>query len=144
MASGLEAFSKGRPRKRGSSPKLILWNNALINAQSLRSFNDVQRDPSWRGRLVENAVGAKLLNELQGFPWSINYWRDGNDEVDFVVSHGNSHFAIEVKSGRTGKPTGISAFRAAYPGSSTILIGEGGIPLTEFFDTNSEDWFTGG
>ena len=31
-ASGLERFSVGQRRKRGSSPKLVLWNNALVNA----------------------------------------------------------------------------------------------------------------
>jgi predicted AAA+ superfamily ATPase len=30
---------------------------------------------SWWGRLVENAVGAHLLNHLSGFPYSVYYWR---------------------------------------------------------------------
>jgi hypothetical protein len=38
LASGLELFSQGKQRKRGSSPKLILWNNALVNALSTRTF----------------------------------------------------------------------------------------------------------
>ncbi|HPE52165.1 MAG TPA: AAA family ATPase, partial [Methanothrix soehngenii] len=32
LVSGLELFSKGRLRKKGSSPKLVLWNNALVNS----------------------------------------------------------------------------------------------------------------
>ncbi|HYC57239.1 MAG TPA: AAA family ATPase, partial [Candidatus Binatia bacterium] len=58
LASGLELFSRGTVRKRGSSPKLILWNNALITAPSLRSYEQSLADGPWWGRLVENAVGA--------------------------------------------------------------------------------------
>ena len=141
LASGLEAYSKGRLRRRASSPKLILWNNALINASSSQSFEQAQNDGSWWGRLVENAVGAKLLSDLQGSPWSINYWREGDAEVDFVVSRGAAAWAVEVKSGRGGKTPGIAEFRANYPKAKTWIIGTGGIPLNEFFGQPAEQWF---
>src|SRR5207249_2723620 len=35
LVSGLERFSGGQARSRGSSPKLILWNNALVTALGL-------------------------------------------------------------------------------------------------------------
>ena len=140
LISGLELFSKGKPRKRGSSPKFVLWNNALINAPSLKSFRQVKADPTWRGRLVENAVGAKLLNELQGLPWTISYWRDGNHEVDYVVTSASAILGIEVKSGRSGKQTGMIAFKKAYPSAKTLLVGEGGVPLDEFFQRPASDW----
>ena len=129
-------------RKRGSSPKLILWNNALINATSLRSFKEAQRDGPWWGRLVENAVGAHLLNELQGPQWSVTYWREGDSEVDFVVSHGMEIWAIEVKSGRGRKQGGIEAFRKAYPKAKVWLIGADGVKLEEFFSRPAQDWFS--
>lgn len=141
LASGLELFSRGKVRQRGSSPKLILWNNALINATSLRSFAEARRDGSWWGRLVENAVGAHLLNELQGPQWSVTYWRDGIREVDFVVSHGNDVWAIEVKSGRSGRTGGIEAFRKAYPKARTWLFGADGVKLEEFFSRPARSWF---
>jgi hypothetical protein len=142
LASGLELFSRGKVRKRGSSPKLILWNNALINATSLRSFADARGEGNWWGRLVENAVGAHLLNELQGPPWSITYWRDGDDEVDFVVSHGTEVWALEVKSGRSGKRGGVEAFRKAYPKAKVWLIGAEGVKLEEFFSRPAPFWFS--
>lgn len=142
LASGLEFFSQGRVRKRGSSPKLVLWNNALINAASLRSFKEAQADGSWWGRLVENAVGGYLLNGLQGPQWSVTYWREGDAEVDFVVSHGTQVWGIEVKSGRSGKHGGIEAFRAEYPRSKVWLIGAGGLKLEEFFARPAQDWFS--
>ncbi len=88
LASGLELFSRGPVRKRGSSPKLLLWNNAMINALSTRSFDESIADASWWGRLVENAVGGHLANTLHPADYSLTYWRKGKYEVDFVVARG--------------------------------------------------------
>ncbi len=141
LASGLELYSKGQARKRGSSPKLILWNNALVNATSLLTFDHAFADGSWWGRLVENAIGAHLLNHLQGQAWNVTYWRDAGEEVDFVVSHGAQTWAVEVKSGRGNKTPGLNAFRRRYPKAKIWLVGETGIPLSEFFSRSAQDWF---
>jgi uncharacterized protein len=142
LASGLELFSVGQVRKRGSTPKLVLWNNALINALGLRSRAQARADGAWWGRLVENAVGAHLLNGLQGPEWSVTYWRDGDHEVDYVVAHGTRVWGIEVKSARSGKLGGLEAFRRRYPAARTWLIGGGGVPLEEFFARPAAEWFT--
>jgi len=141
LASGLELFSKGQARKRGSSPKLILWNNALVNALSSRAEPEVVRDDAFWGRLVENAVGAHLLNGLTGPEWRITYWRDGPAEVDFVVSHGTRDFAVEVKSGRHSRLSGLASFHRRYPKAATLLIGSDGIPLPDFFSREPSTWF---
>ena len=141
MASGIELFSQGQIRKRGSSPKLILWNNAFINALSLRSRSDVQADGGQWGRLVENAVGAHLLCGLSPTEFAVTYWRDGSAEVDFVVTAGKRTWAIEVKSGRAGRLSGMAAFRKRYPKAEAWLIGADGVPLAEFFGRPVADWF---
>ena len=48
-------------------------------------------------------MGAHLLNHLQGLPYEVTYWRQRNDEVDFVVRSPRGLWVIEVKSGRPGK-----------------------------------------
>ena len=141
LASGLELYSRGQVRKRGSSPKLILWNNALVNATSLLTFDQAFADGSWWGRLVENAVGAHLLNHLQGSSWSVTYWRDAGEEVDFVVSRGAQTWAVEIKSGRGHKTSGLTAFKRRYPKARTWLVGDTGIPLTDFFSSPPQEWF---
>ena len=83
--------------------------------------------------IVENAVGTQLLNSLQGAEWSLTYWRDGNKEVDFVVRRGARIWAVEVKSGQTGKLSGMESFRRRYPEARAWVIGSGGIALEEFF-----------
>ncbi len=141
LASGLPVFSAGTPRKRGGSPKLILWNNALINALAGRRFREAREDAAWWGRLVENAVGAHLLNGLPPSRYTVSYWREGGLEVDYVVARGAALWAIEVKSGRAGKASGLSAFRARKPRSQALLVGSGGIALEEFFRTPPGVWF---
>lgn len=141
LVSGLELFSRGHVRRRGSSPKLVPWNNALVNALSLRTFSEAIADGGWWGRLVENAVGSHLLNGLQGPDWSVTYWRDGDAEVDFVVAHGTRVWALEVKSGRPGKVSGLRAFRKRYPNASVWLIGADGLALDEFFTRPATHWF---
>jgi uncharacterized protein len=140
LASGLELFSRGKQRKRGSSPKLVLWNNALVNALSTRTFADALGDPIWWGRLVENAVGASLCNGLLSVEYEITYWREGNHEVDYVVARGRDIWAIEVKSGRSGKATGLTRFRERYPESKALLVGGQGIPLEAFFSKDPASW----
>lgn len=141
LVSGLELFSRGQVRKRGSSPKLVLWNNALISALSLKSRKEARGDGGWWGRLIENAVGAHLLNGLQGSDWSVTYWRDGPAEVDYVIAHGSRVWALEVKSGRPGRISGMLAFRKKYPKAKLWLLGEGGISLIDFFSRPATDWF---
>lgn len=141
LVSGLEAYSKGQIRKRGSSPKLILWNNALINALSGKSFLEAAGDAAWWGHIVENAVGSHFCNGLEGTEYSITYWREGDKAVDFIVSRGPEFWAIEVKSGRAGKLSGIERFRRKYPEAKTLIVGTGGIPLDEFFMSEPGEWF---
>ncbi len=141
LVSGIEVYSKGQIRKRGSSPKLILWNNALINALSLKTFRDAVGDAVWWGRLVENAVGSHLCNGLSGTEYNIAYWREGDREVDFVVSRGAASWAIEVKSGRAGKLSGMDHFRRKYQEAKAFIVGTGGIPLEQFFMSDAGVWF---
>ena len=133
LVSGLEVFSQGIQRKRGSSPKLILWNNALVNALSTRTLDESLADPVWWGRLVENAVGGYLCNHLNSVEYNLSYWRERDQEVDFVISRGREIWAMEVKSGRSGKSSGLNRFRSRYPKARVLMVGGQGIPLEEFF-----------
>lgn len=62
----LERYSGSRLRQKVSSPKLILLNNGLVNAFSQRKLKETQKDKTLWGRLVENAVGASLVNNNAG------------------------------------------------------------------------------
>ena len=134
LITGLSAYSGGEVRRRASSPKLIVQNNALVTASNPRAFAMKNTDAAWRGRLVENAVGAALLQEYTSSTTSLYYWRDGMLEADFVLADGPQLFGIEVKSGRPDKISGLAAFKNKYPKASPLLIGSSGIPLETFFE----------
>ncbi len=139
LVSGLPPHTTGAVRRRGGSPKLVLWNNALVTAFDPRDFQACRADAATWGRLVENAVGAHLLNHLQGRAVEVGWWRDRNLEVDFVLAAGPVVRPVEVKSGRPGSLPGLRAFTARHPAARPILVGQGGIPLEEFFLADPAD-----
>ncbi|MHB8772066.1 MAG: DUF4143 domain-containing protein [Syntrophales bacterium] len=89
---------------------------------------------------MENAVGAYLCNSLSSVEYTVAYWREGNHEVDFVVARGKDVWAIEVRSGRSGKTSGLGRFRSLYPKAKPMLVGTQGIPPETFFGREAASW----
>jgi predicted AAA+ superfamily ATPase len=106
MVRGLPKFAGDAARRRGSSPKLQVMNNALMTAVSGRTLEEARADREFWGRLTESAVGAHLVNAEATGAGAVSYWREGNHEVDFVVQSGRRLTAIEVKSGWAAGPRG--------------------------------------
>ncbi|MBK7863699.1 MAG: ATP-binding protein [Archangiaceae bacterium] len=138
MVSGLGRWSAGALRARASSPKLVIWNNAIISALSGFAPAELHGRSDLAGRWVENAVGAHLLNH--GLDRSTWYWSEGEAEVDYVVEHGGTATALEVKSGRRSGSAGVEAFRRAHPKVRVLSIGTGGVPLEDFFAGPPQRW----
>jgi hypothetical protein len=141
LLTGLPKFAGQQVRQRGSSPKLMVFNTALITALSNKSLRDAQDDRDYWGRLVESAVGAYLVNSVRGKDVEVFYWLDRNREVDFVLRSGKSLTAIEVKSGgkRYALP-GIEAFSETFDVKRKLLVGGQGISIEEFLATPIEHW----
>lgn len=141
MLTGLQKHSGSRVRRRGSSPKLVALNNALISAQSDLGATQARADrPLW-GRLVESAIGAHLVNSSAGAGIEIGWWRERGREVDYVLRRGRSLIAIEVKSGRSrASRSGLDAFAARH-GGRKLMVGADGIPVEEFLLTHPGAWF---
>ncbi|MBI2094659.1 MAG: ATP-binding protein [Candidatus Omnitrophica bacterium] len=136
LIRGLQKWSGKAVRSRSSSPKWLALNSGLVSSLSNRTFNEWRSDPAQWGRLVETGVGAHLANRgvLNGV--DIYYWREGNNEVDFVLRKGNVLTAIEVKSGQKRIASkGLAEFKKQYPRAHTLIVGTGGMALKEFFET---------
>jgi predicted AAA+ superfamily ATPase len=141
MIAGLPKYAHGQVRQRGSSPKLQVLNTALMTAQSGRSPAEARQDGDYWGRLVESCVGAHLLNTSMGGDIELTYWRDRNQEVDFVLHRGKTTVAIEVKSGRRRESlAGMEAFGRQFKPRRKLLVGGQGIPLEEFLTQPAEYW----
>ncbi len=141
VVSGLQRWSPERARLRASPPKLVFWSNALVTASSGEGLQQARARPERWGRLVENAVGGHLLAGAASEGFEVWYWREGADEVDYVIARGQSVLAIEVKSGRPRSVRGLGAFRRRYPRVRSLLVGSGGVPLEEFFAEPAGSWF---
>ncbi|NJD33844.1 MAG: ATP-binding protein [Betaproteobacteria bacterium] len=140
LLAGLQMYSGNRLRLRASPPKLNVLNTALMSVETGYSFEAAKADRTYWGRLVESAVGSHLYNTGLG-DCPVYYWRKSPVEVDFVLAKGRTVTAIEVKSGRT--PTsvpGLHAFAEAFPGCKTLIVGEGGIDLSEFLSNPAAHW----
>ncbi|MBK7781351.1 MAG: ATP-binding protein [Ardenticatenia bacterium] len=141
MLTGLPKFAGTAIRSRGSSPKLQVLNTALLTAQSGLTPAEARADDAFWGRLVESAVGAHLANAAAGGLCELFYWRDGNQEVDFVLRAGRTVVAIEVKSGPAPMAhSGLAAFAATFKPKRTLLVGGDGIPVEEFLARPVADW----
>jgi predicted AAA+ superfamily ATPase len=141
MLGGIPKFAGARVRQRGSSPKLLVLNTALMTAASPLPLDAAREDQEFWGRLVESAVGAHLANGAAAAGIEVFYWRERNREVDFVLRKGQSVTAIEVKSARRrGRLTGIEAFARAFGPSRKLLVGGDGIGLDEFLRSPPLEW----
>lgn len=141
MVTGLQKYSGSAVRKRGSSPKLQVLNTALMSAIFCLTPAEAVADPTYYGRLVESAVGAHLANAAASGECELLYWRDGNDEVDFVFRVGRKTVAIEVKSGsRRDSLPGMDRFMTEHRPDATLVVGADGVPLGEFLCTPVTRW----
>ena len=141
MVCGLQKYAGQAVRQRASSPKLQVFNTALMGAIAATegySYVRLRASPELWGRVTESAVGAELLArnlEHSSTQPLIYYWRNGGSEVDYVVRHQGELFAYEVKSGANrGNVAGLDAFCTQHSEARPLVIGTGGLSL--------EAWFT--
>ena len=141
MLTGLPKFAGAAVRSRSSSPKLQVFNTALLTSLSGLTPAEARDDREFWGRLTESAVGAHLANAAACGECELFYWREGNREVDFVLRAGRTVVAIEVKSGRAPLAhSGLAAFGEAFKPKRSLLVGGDGIPVKEFLSRRVADW----
>lgn len=142
MIAGLTKYASQNVRKKSSSPKFQVFNTALISAQSEQSFDEIKASPSSWGRIVESSIGAHLINFSFSEKFSLYYWRDKGNEVDFILQKGEKLIAIEVKSGsKKENMPGLITFSENFKNVKSLLVGEQGIKIENFLSINPIDLF---
>ena len=141
LLCGLQKYANDNARKYNSVPKLMVYNTSLFSALSGTTFEKAFTTPRLWGRWVESAVGAHLLNLADELDGKVYYWREQNDEVDFVMEHNRQCVAIEVKSGRRTMNEGLSKFSAKFHPKYSFVVGSGGIPVEEFLSSDLSSLF---
>ena len=139
LLTGLSNHTGSPVSARASTPKLNVLDTAFMSAVCGYSFEEARADRSHWGRVVESAVGAHLVNTAS-VSTSVKYWRDRNNEVDFVLHRGPSLVGIEVKSGITPpRHRALAAFRQRFSPRSVITVGAD-VALDEFLSRPADYW----
>ena len=127
LVTGLQKFSMDVARKRASIPKYQVFNNALLSVQSGLSFQEAIADGKRWGQIFESAIGAYIVGEAFVHRFEVYYWRDGNDEVDFILKKNQKIVAIEVKSNGESQTAGMDRFCKLFEPTASFFVGENGI-----------------
>jgi predicted AAA+ superfamily ATPase len=109
----LEKYSAKKVITKSSTPKILPLAPCLYYLEILDEYKKEEL-----GRVFELVVGAQLVRIDE----SLYYWREGSDEVDFVLKKGRKLYAIEVKSGRKKSPKGLGKFKEKFPEAKLIMI----------------------
>lgn len=133
LLGGLQKYAKDKARRYQSSPKFMVYNTALLSALHGKGFDAERESPERWGRWVESAVGAYLLNQAEIYGYNVYYWRENNDEVDFVLENRNKELlAIEVKSGHRIDNAGVHVFEQKFHPIHTFVVGSNAFTTEEF------------
>ena len=132
LLCGLNKYASDNARKYNSVPKLMVYNTALFSVQSGMTFDKAYTTRKSWGRWVESAVGAYLLNQADEYDYKLYYWRERENEVDFIIEYNKQCIAIEVKSGRRTTNNGLAIFREQFQPVQSFVVGSGGVPIEEF------------
>ena len=72
----------------------------------------------------------------------LHYWRENGCEVDFILTRGRRLVAFEVKSGaRRARVSGLKMFGERFNAEASVVVGEGGLALSEFLSIPAGEWF---
>jgi hypothetical protein len=143
MLAGLQKYAGTRLRQRGSSPKLLVLNTALMTSGGDLSCSAARENRDVWGRLVESAVGAHLVNGLAGAGIEVFYWREANREIDFILKGKGRVTALEVTSSRRKESLpGLAEFAKKFHPQRQLLVGGQGVPLEEFLSLPPSHWLS--
>ena len=68
------------------------------------------------------------------------YWRERNEEVDYIVATDEGCVAFEVKSGRRKMNSGVKEFVKVFHPLHAYIIGTGGVSYEDFLLSDVVKW----
>lgn len=84
------------------------------------------------GHIFESAIGAYIVSQAFVKRFEVYYWRERNDEVDFILRKKGAVVAVEVKSNAEKNTLGLSKFKEMFNPKTAFVVGDGGISAEEF------------
>lgn len=141
LLCGLQKYSIDMSRRKASIPKFQVYNNALKMVYNPMTFEQAIMDRKTWGHIFESAIGAYLVSQAFVHRFNVYYWRERNDEVDFILQKKGSLVAIEVKSNAEKRTEGLEKFKQMFNPKSSFIVGDGGISAEDFFSMDLNKLF---
>lgn len=141
MLCGLQKYNMDTARRRASVPKFQVYNNALKMIYKPYDFEQAIMERKEWGHIVESGIGAWLVSQAFVHRFEVFYWRDRNNEVDFILRKKGSIVAIEVKSNADKNTNGVTVFRESFKPKSAFIVGDGGISIEAFLTMDIQKLF---
>ena len=98
-------------------------------------------DPAEWGRIVESSIGAYLINQSVRSGFSLYYYRERNDEVDFILQNDHKIIALEVKSNYSANYKSLEAFKQKCYPVKTYLVDNKNLPWSEVLKIDPMELF---
>lgn len=141
LLCGLQKYSIDSARRRSSVPKFQVYNNALKMVFNARTFDQAIMDRKEWGRIYESGIGSYLISQAFVHRFEVFYWRERNDEVDFILRKKGTVIAIEVKSNAEKNTAGLNKFKELFHPQSAFIVGDGGLSAEDFLSMDVVELF---
>lgn len=141
LLGGLVKYAGRVIRQWSSSLKFQVYNNALLTSQDDENYSTAFANPKLWGRLVESSVDTHLLNYAVSESYNLYYWREGNNEVDFVLEKGYKVIGLEVKSRTSADNAGMGILNERFHPDKMLLVRAGVIPYDGLLKINPKELF---
>lgn len=132
LIKSIQKYSGSKIKSKSSVPKWLVYNTSLASVNEGLNLELLLQNLEKLGRKAEQAVGAHLLNSARVNNFKVFYWKDVNDEVDFVIQKGNSIISIEFKIGKIKDHQGLMNFSKKFKIEKSILISDEAFKWQEF------------
>lgn len=132
LLTGLQKFAIDSSRRKASIPKFQVYCNALKTLYCPLSFEEALLNRREWGHIFESGIGAHLVGQAFVHRLEVYYWRERNDEVDFVLRKKGRIVAIEIKSNAEKKTQGLEKFREMFKPHTAFIVGSGGMSAEDF------------
>ena len=132
LLCGLQKYSVDMARRKASIPKFQVYNNALKMVFVPLTFEQAILDRKEWGHIFESGIGAYLVSQAFVHRFDVFYWRDRNEEVDFILRKKGVTIAIEVKSNAEKDTVGLKKFKEMFNPKTAFIVGDGGIRAEDF------------
>ncbi|MDE5703379.1 MAG: DUF4143 domain-containing protein, partial [Bacteroidales bacterium] len=141
LLTGLQKYSIDTARRKSSIPKFQVYNNALKTIYHPYTFEQTILDRKAWGHIFESGIGAYIISQAFVHRLEVFYWRERNDEVDFVLRRQGASVAIEVKSNAAKRTAGLDTFKRMFKPQTALMVGDGGISAGEFLSMDIRKLF---